>query len=118
MGSQYATIGILFLGAIGFGAMTIVLSRLLQNHRPYPKKLETYECGIETQGSAWVQFKTSYFLYALIFLIFDVEAIFIIPWVVEFKNLGFQGFAAMFIFLIILVVGFWYDWKEGALEWE
>lgn len=114
---QYSIIGLLFLGAMGFGAFTIVLSRLLQNHRPYPQKLETYECGIEPQGSAWIQFKTSYFLYALVFLIFDVETIFLYPWAVKFQSLGLFAIIEMFIFLTILIIGFWYAWKEGALEW-
>lgn len=116
--TQYATIGILFLGALAFGAFTIVLSRLLQNHHPYSRKLDTYECGMETQGTAWVQFKTSYFLFALVFLIFDIETIFLYPWAVKFQSLGLFAIIEMFIFLIILIIGFWYAWKEGALEWQ
>lgn len=118
MGTQYVTIGILFLGAMAFASAAMILSRILQPHRPYPEKLETYECGMEAQGSAWVQFRICFFLYALIFLIFDVEVIFMIPWVVKFKELGLPAFIAMFMFLIILIAGFLYDWKEGALDWE
>ncbi len=118
METQYISIGIMFLGAMIFALAAMILSRILQPHRPYPEKLETYECGMETQGPTWVQFRISFFLYALIFLIFDVEAIFLIPWVVKFKELGLPAFVAMFIFLIILVLGFLYDWKEGALDWE
>jgi NADH:ubiquinone oxidoreductase subunit 3 (subunit A) len=118
METQYITIGILFLGAMAFALAAMIMSRILQPHRPYPEKLETYECGMETQGPTWVQFRVSYFLYALIFLIFDVEAIFLIPWVVKFKELGLPALIAMFMFLIILIIGFIYDWKEGALDWE
>ena len=82
---QYGIVGILFLGALAFGGAAMILSRLLQPHRPYPKKLETYECGIPTQGPTWVQFKTSYFLFGLVFLIFDIETIFLYPWAVEFR---------------------------------
>jgi len=115
---QYTIIGIMFLGAIGFSAAAMILSRLLQPHHPYPEKLETYECGIRTKGSAWVQFKVSYFLYALVFLIFDVETIFLYPWAVKFQSLGLFAIIEMFIFLVILIIGFWYAWKEGALEWQ
>lgn len=115
--TQYAIIGILFLGAIAFGAVAIVLSRLLQPHNPYPEKLTTYECGMETQGTAWVRFRISYFLYALVFLIFDVETIFLYPWAVTFNKLGLFALVEMFIFLGILIIGFWYAWKEGAFKW-
>lgn len=116
--TQYAIVGILFLGAMAFGIFAIILSRLLQNHRPYSQKLETYECGMKTQGTAWVQFKTSYFLFALVFLIFDIETIFLYPWAVKFQSLGLFAIIEMFIFLTILIIGFWYAWKEGALEWQ
>ncbi|MGI9951065.1 NADH-quinone oxidoreductase subunit A [Moorellaceae bacterium AZ2] len=81
-------------------------------------KEETYECGLETQGPTWVQFKISYFLYALIFLLFDVETVFLYPWAVKFKVLGWFAFIEMIIFIAILVLGLWYAWKEGALEWR
>lgn len=116
--TQYATIGILFLGAIAFSSIAMILSRLLQTHRPYPQKTETYECGMETRGTAWVQFKNSYFLFALVFLIFDIETIFLYPWAVKFQSLGLFAIIEMFIFLTILIIGFWYAWKEGALEWQ
>jgi len=115
---QYAIVGILFLGAMAFGTFAIILSRLVQPHRPYPEKLETYECGMETRGTAWVQFKTSYFLFALVFLIFDIETIFLYPWAVKFQSLGLFAIIEMFVFLLILIIGLWYAWKEGALEWQ
>jgi NADH:ubiquinone oxidoreductase subunit 3 (subunit A) len=116
--TQYATVGVLFLGAMAFGSIAMILSRLLQPHRPYPQKLETYECGMEPCGTAWVQFKNSYFLYALVFLIFDIETIFLYPWAVKFQSLGLFAIIEMYIFLGILIIGFWYAWKEGALEWQ
>ncbi|MBE3573555.1 MAG: NADH-quinone oxidoreductase subunit A [Moorella humiferrea] len=80
-------------------------------------KLATYECGLETQGPTWVQFKVSYFLYALVFLLFDVETVFLYPWAVRFQMLGLFAFVEMLIFIAILVIGLWYAWKEGALKW-
>ncbi|SDC80639.1 NADH-quinone oxidoreductase subunit A [Candidatus Frackibacter sp. WG12] len=82
-----------------------------------PQKYLTYECGLDTRGETWVQFKICYFLYALVFLVFDVETIFLYPWAVTFQQLGTFAFVEMFIFIAILIIGFVYAWKEGALEW-
>ncbi|SMB93880.1 NADH dehydrogenase subunit A [Desulfonispora thiosulfatigenes DSM 11270] len=114
---EYGIVGILFIGGLAFGAIAVVLARLLQNHRPYPDKLTTYECGMEPQGTAWVGFRISYFLYALVFLVFDVETIFLYPWAVSFQKLGLFAIVEMCIFLGILIIGFLYAWKEGAFEW-
>lgn len=115
--NEYGIVGILFLGGIGFGVISIILSRLLQKHRPYPEKLLTYECGMRAEGSAWIGFRISYFLYALVFLIFDIETIFLYPWAVKFQSLGLFAIIEMCIFLGILIIGFWYAWREGAFEW-
>lgn len=115
---QYSIVGIVFLGAIGFAAFALGLSRLAQTHRPYPEKTKTYECGMAPIGKAWVRFKVSYFLCGLIFLIFDVETLFLYPWALQFQQLGLFAIIEMFVFILILVVGLWYAWKEGALEWQ
>ncbi|MBE3580701.1 MAG: NADH-quinone oxidoreductase subunit A [Thermoanaerobacteraceae bacterium] len=116
---QYVIVAVFLLGAIGVAVGAIAANWLVRPKRPATgAKGETYECGLETQGPTWVQFKISYFLYALIFLLFDVETVFLYPWAVKFKVLGWFAFAEMIIFIGILVLGLWYAWKEGALEWR
>ncbi|NLB87619.1 MAG: NADH-quinone oxidoreductase subunit A [Syntrophomonadaceae bacterium] len=116
--SDYSAIGIFFLLTTLFPLGALIMAWMV---RPKPKqteeKLTTYECGVDTQGPTWVRFRINYFLYALIFLIFDVEVIFLFPWAVKFNKLGLFAFVEMLIFITILVVGLWYAWKEGALEW-
>ncbi|HHW60462.1 MAG TPA: NADH-quinone oxidoreductase subunit A [Syntrophomonadaceae bacterium] len=89
--------------------------------RPKPKssedKMLPYECGVDTKGKTWIRFRVSYFLYALVFLAFDVGVVFLFPWAAKFKFLGIYAFAAMLIFISLLLIGLWYAWKEGALEW-
>jgi len=106
-----------FVTAFLLGAGGIIISFIIHPRRATKEKATTYECGMETIGPTWVQFKTSYFLYALIFVIFDVETVYLYPWAVKFMSLGLFAFIEMIIFLFILVVGLWYAWKEGALEW-
>lgn len=115
--TKYAALMVILVIAIIFPWVLLLLSRLLSPNKPTPVKLMTYECGLETQGDTWVQFKLSYFMYALLFVAFDVETIFLFPWAVKFQSLGLFALIEMFIFIFILVVGFWYAWKEGALEW-
>ncbi len=116
--TDYATIGIFFLLTIMFPVGALILAWMV---RPKPKatedKLKTYECGVDTIGPTWIRFKVNYFLYALIFLVFSIETIFLFPWAVKFNSLGLFAFIEMLIFIAILVVGLWYAWKEGALEW-
>ncbi len=101
-----------------FGAGGIITSFLIHPRRKSAVKEEAYECGPPTQGHAWVQFKIQYFIYALLFVIFDVETIYLYPWAVKFNSLGLFAFIEMIIFIFILVIGLWYAWKEGALEWK
>ncbi len=115
---QYGIVGIMFVGAIAFAAAALIISRIFAPHRPYDRKRITYECGMLTEGTTWVRYKTSYFLYALIFLIFDVETVFLYPWAVAFHALGLFGLIEMLIFIAILVAGLWYAWKEGVLKWQ
>lgn len=115
---QYATVGILFLGAIFFACAALLASRLLQTHNPYKEKCLTYECGMLPIGSAWVRFKPAYFLTGLIFLLFDVEMMFLLPWAVAFTGLGLAALIEMFVFIAVLTVGLIYAWKEGVLTWR
>ena len=101
-----------------FPIVPLIISRLLQTRRPTTQKLSAYECGVEPVGRAWVQFKASYFLYALVFVVFDVETVFLYPWAVQFRSLGLFAVIEMLIFMAILLIGLAYAWKKGALEWE
>lgn len=83
-----------------------------------PQKGESYECGIPTQGKSWMQFKVGYYLFAILFLMFDVETVFLFPWATVVQKLGVQGFVSVLFFLLILVLGLAYAWKKGALEWR
>lgn len=111
--------GLLVILAVGivFPWLLLLVASLLRPKNPTPVKLSTYECGLETQGDTWIQFKLSYFMYALIFVAFDVETVFLYPWAVKFQSLGLFAIIEMIIFISIILLGFWYAWKEGALEW-
>lgn len=113
----WAGVAIFLIVGIIFGAGGLATSFLIHPRSKNKLKLETYECGVPTQGPTWVQFKTQYFVYALLFVIFDVETVFLYPWAVKFMSLGLFAFIEMIIFIFILVAGLWYAWKEGALEW-
>lgn len=116
--SEWVGVALFILVALAFGVIGILVSYLIHPRSKNRYKLETYECGIPAEGSAWVRFKTQYFTYALMFVIFDVEVIYLYPWAVSFSQLGLSGLIKMFIFIFILVLGLWYAWKEGALEWR
>ncbi|MFZ5648541.1 MAG: NADH-quinone oxidoreductase subunit A [Bacillota bacterium] len=116
--SDWGAVFIFFAVALVFGAGGIVTSFLIHPRKTTDLKTTVYECGVDTIGPTWVQFRTSYFLYALLFVIFDVETIYLYPWAVKFQSLGLFAFIEMIIFLFILIVGLWYAWKEGALEWK
>ena len=94
------------------------LSRLLGHHRPDSEKLSPYECGFEAFEDARMKFDVRYYLVAILFILFDLEIAFLFPWAVVLEEIGLFGFLAMVVFLAILVVGFVYEWKKGALEWE
>jgi len=96
----------------------MVLGRLLGPSRPDAAKLSPYECGFEAFEDARMQFDVRYYLVAILFILFDLEIAFLFPWSVSLGTIGFTGFVAMMVFLAILVVGFIYEWKKGALDWE
>jgi NADH-quinone oxidoreductase subunit A len=111
----------IFVGlAMGLGLPLAgaTLSRVLRIHRPDAKKLSPYECGFEAFEDARMRFDVRYYLVAILFIIFDLEIAFLFPWAVVLDEIGSFGFFAMVIFLAILVVGFIYEWKKGALEWD
>lgn len=116
--NEYAGIGALIAVAFGFPFVPLLVSAWLQRKKPTQEKLAAYECGVDTIGRNWVQFKTSYFLYALVFVVFDIETVFLYPWAVKFQQLGTFAFVEMLIFVTILLIGLWYAWKKGALEWK
>ena len=115
---HYLFIGTFAAFAVVFPILPIVLARFVAPRKPSPTKQMSYECGMEPVGDPWAQFRVQYYIFALIFVIFDVEAIFIFPWAVGFKQLGLLGFIEMGIFLAILGVGLIYAWKKRALEWD
>jgi NADH:ubiquinone oxidoreductase subunit 3 (subunit A) len=115
--NEWIFIGLFFALAWVFPALPVVLARILRPRRPNKIKQETYECGIETVGTAWVQFKVQYYLYALVFLVFDIEVVFLFPWAVAYNQLPLFAFVEMLIFIALLGVALIYAWRKGALEW-
>jgi len=111
-----ALIPLIFAG-IAFSAGGIAIAKIFVKGSKNPQKGQAYECGIPTTGTTWVQFNVGYYLFALIFLIFDVELIFLYPWAVVVKKMGMMALVEIGIFLIILFMGFLYAHKKGALKW-
>lgn len=123
---QYGYVLVFLLAGIFFILMAFMIgwvfspNGLLGLRYKYKKEIfeDTYECGVETYGTSWFRFNVSFYLYALLFVIFDIETVFLYPWAVSFKQLGFFGFGEMIIFISILLIGLAYAWKKGALKWE
>ena len=120
---QYGRAGILLLFAFAFPITPLLISVLLglvriRPRAPNPIKSDTYECGMETEGNTWVQFNFRYYFFALVFVIFDIEAVFLYPWAVAFRQVKLFGFVEALIFVVILVVGYLYAWRKRALEWH
>lgn len=110
---------LLFIGiAIAFGAVSLLAGWFVRPSRPYRAKLSPYESGSPLFQDARVQIPMRYYIIAMLFVIFDIEIVFMFPWAVAFSKLGFVGLVEMVAFIGILVVGFWYAWKKGALEWD
>lgn len=115
---DYLPIVLMFLVAVGFVVTAMVASHLLGPKRNTKIKLESFECGIETQGNARLPFSIKYFLVAILFVLFDIEVIFMYPWAVNFKELGMLGVVEVFSFIALLLVGFYYMISKNALKWE
>ncbi len=114
---DFGTIFLFALIGIILVYVPLLIQRLIAPKNITPDKVSTYECGEEAEGSAWVQFNIRFYVIALIFLIFDVEVVFLFPWAVVFQELGWLAFVEMAIFLLILIVGLAYVWKKGDLDW-
>ncbi len=115
---DYLPIVLMFLVALGFVVTTMVASHLLVPKRKSKIKLDSFECGIESEGNARIPFAIKYFLVAILFVLFDIEVIFMYPWAVNFKELGMLGVIEVFSFIILLLVGFYYMLSKKALKWE
>ena len=110
---------VIYLGVIvAFAVVSLIAARVLGPSRPFSAKLESYECGAEPIGQAWVQFPVGFYLVALVFIIFDALAVFLFPWVLTIRQLGAWGILAMLMFLSILLLGWVYAYRERILEWK
>jgi NADH-quinone oxidoreductase subunit A len=115
---DYLPILILVILAALFAAGSVLLSSLLGPRRPDPEKLSPYECGVEPVGTARERFSVKFYLVAMLFIIFDMEIVFLYPWAVVFQQLRLFGLMAMGSFLLVLLVGYFYVWQKGGLEWD
>lgn len=115
---HYLPILILFFIALGFALSNVGISAILGRKKPTKEKLTPYECGVEPIGSAHERFSVKFYLIAMLFVVFDIEVIFMYPWAVAFKSLKLFGFIEMLIFIGILLICYFYIWKRGGLEWE
>jgi NADH:ubiquinone oxidoreductase subunit 3 (subunit A) len=115
--SQWIYIGLFFLVGLIIPVGAIAAAWVLGPKKPNPIKQTTYECGIETVGDSWVQFKAQYYIFALVFLVFDVETVFLFPWAVRLGQLGLFAVLEGIVFILILIAGLVYTWRKGMLEW-
>ena len=113
-----ASLVLLAICGAAFCAVGILFSKWVAPSSANPQKLEAYECGVPTSSSSWVQYNVGYYLFALIFLVFDVEIVFLYPWAVVLKDVGMVAFVEILIFVFILFLGLIYAWNKGALRWE
>ena len=118
MTAQYLPIVIMFAIAGVVVAAMLLLGRVLSPYNKTPTKLESFECGNPPSGSAWGRFSVKFYMTAILFIVFDVEVVFMYPWAVLFRKLGWFGFAEMAVFIFILTLGLVYVWRKGALEWD
>jgi NADH-quinone oxidoreductase subunit A len=117
--SEYVPVAITFAVAAVIVAVMVSLNRLLGPRRAGPPvKTEAFECGNEPSGTAWARWSIKFYLVAILFIVFDVEVVFMYPWAVLFRELGLFGFIEMTIFVAVLAVGFLFAWRKGALEWS
>ena len=115
---NYLPIFVFMVVGVAVGCIAPLLGYLLGPKRPNPEKLSTYECGFDAFSDSRSPFDVRFYLIAILFIIFDLETAFLVPWAVVFRQTGWTGLAAMGIFLGLLTIGFIYEWKKGALEWE
>jgi NADH-quinone oxidoreductase subunit A len=116
--TEFGKIFVFLLLALVFVGVTMIVSRILRPVRPTKEKQTIYECGETPEGTPWVKFNIRFYVVALIFLIFDVEVVLLIPWAMVYKTFGMGGFLVGAIFLVMLGLGMAYEWRKGDLEWE
>ena len=109
---------VVLLTALAFVGVVIALSRAISPRSYNAQKFEAYECGIPTRGKSWMQFRVGYYLFAILFLMFDVETVFLFSWAVVVHELGVYGLVSILFFLVVLILGLAYAWRKGALEWK
>jgi NADH-quinone oxidoreductase subunit A len=117
MQSEWLYIGLFLIVGIIVPIVPLVFAAIVSPHKPNPIKQSTYECGIETVGDSWVQFKAQYYILALVFLVFDVETVFLFPWALSLNQLPIFAVLEGILFIAILVTGLVYAWRKGMLEW-
>jgi NADH-quinone oxidoreductase subunit A len=117
LSKEWLFIAVFLVLAPVFPIGALLIPRIIAPKKPNPIKLQTYECGIETVGETWIQFKVQYYIFALVFLIFDVETVFLFPWAVAFDQLPLFAVFEGVLFVLILVAGLIYAWRKGVLEW-
>jgi len=116
--ARYFPILLFIFIALAFGIVTLLISYLVQPKYPEPEKLSTYECGSEPFSDARMPFPVRYYIFAMLFVIFDIEVIFLYPWAVVFDKIGLIGLIEMMIFIALFLVAYVYAWRKGALEWD
>jgi len=115
--AEYLAVLIFMAVGIGLILFTFFFARLIRPHNPYPAKVQNYECAEKPVGDSWIRFNNRFYIFALMFVVFDVEAIFLFPWAVAFGQLGLFALVEMIIFILILLFGLYYAWKKGVLKW-
>lgn len=115
---NFTLLVVVLLTAIALVAVALGIARAISPRSFNPQKGEAYECGIPTRGKSWMQFRVGYYLFAILFLMFDVETVFLFPWAVVVQEMGVAGLTSVIFFLVILVLALAYAWRKGALEWK
>ena len=115
--NRYIFIGLLLLGAIGFALAPLLVVALVAPSKRSRSKSDIYECGVRTTGETWIRFRIQYYIYALMFVVFDIETVFLYPWAVSYGGLGTFALIEMVVFLTLLTIGLAYAWAKGVLRW-
>ena len=115
--ANYFTVGVFFVVSVLFVPLVVFVTKFLAPQNPTTEKLLTYECGVPARGGIFAHYYVRYYIFAFLFVIFDVEAVFLFPWAVNFRSLGIAGLVEVFIFIVILILGLAYAWKKGILKW-
>ena len=114
---NYFTVAVFFMVSVLFVPFVVFITKFLAPKNPTAEKLLTYECGVPPRSGIFAHFYVRYYIFAFLFVIFDVEAVFLFPWAVYFRELGIPGLVSVFVFIVILIIGLIYAWKKGILKW-